>query len=236
MAMQPPPVPPDPKQGMTAPAPGAAPAKAAPPQPGAAPQATAAAPPSVPGEEANAVQLTFWQQPFVQDVLPFLTSLVLHVSLVLLGFLTLKAVQVVYLDNRLDQVIIPEAEMMDQEGDPSGIPHPGLGGDPTRDAAQDKYPDVPKDSKGIAERPGANLIPAMAGGGAGDAEGAAIIGVGLGGIGKGAGFGAGSGAGSGSGDGDGTGVLAPFGIPGGGGGIGPRARFIGLPRNANPKS
>ena len=175
MAMQPPPVPPDPKKGMTAPAPAAAPAKAAPPQPGDAAKAQAqpgAAP--VPGEETNVVEISFWQQPFVQDVLPFLTSLVLHISLVLLGVLTVKAVQQVTRDNREDQVIIPEADMMDQEGDPNGIPHPGLGGDPTRDAAQDKYPDVPKDSKGIAEKPGPNLIPSLAGGGSGDAEGAAI--------------------------------------------------------------
>jgi hypothetical protein len=236
MAMQPPPIPPDPRQSMSAPPPApaaAGPAKA-PPQPGAVAQAQGqAGPVPVPPDEFVAVECSFWQQPFVQNVLPFLTSLVLHVSLILLGVLTLKAVQHVYNENP-EQMIIPEAEMFEGEGDPTGLPNPGLGGDPTRRAEQDQFPDVPKDSQGIAERPGANLIPSLAGGGGGDAEGAAIIGVAFGGtgIGKGSGLGAGSGTGAGSGDGDGTGVLAPFGVPGGGSNIGPRAGFIGLRGNA----
>jgi hypothetical protein len=48
----------------------------------------------------------------------------------------------------------------------------------------------------------------------------------------GSGVGAGFGQGYGSGVGDGTGALAPFGVPGGGGGLGPKSNFIGLGGNA----
>src|SRR5215213_5940486 len=37
----------------------------------------------------------FWHQRVVQNVLPFLSSLTVHASIILLGALTLKAVQVV---------------------------------------------------------------------------------------------------------------------------------------------
>ena len=40
------------------------------------------------GPETN-----FWQHPFVQNVLPFLTSLVLHVSLILMAYLATQAAQ-----------------------------------------------------------------------------------------------------------------------------------------------
>ena len=181
--------------------------------------ASSAAPPAIPEEEEIIIETSIWQHPFVQNVLPFLTSLVLHLSVIAIGMLTVEAVRTAVLAPPREQIIVPDADMVDNIQD-AGIEHPGLGGDPTRDAAQDKFPDVPKDSKGVAEKPGTNLLPAMMGGG--DGEAATI------GIGAGVSIGAGKGKGVGSGDGDGSGVLAPFGIPGGGGGIGPKARFIGL--------
>jgi hypothetical protein len=175
--------------------------------------------------------LSIWQHPFIQDVLPFLTSLTLHLGLVILGLLVFRVSQIVRLPAHVEQIIIPDAEMV-TNGPEGGIPHPGLGGDPTRDAAQDKFPDVPKDSKGLAEKPGPALQVSLLGGGSGEDGSPSIISIGPGGLGKGTGVGAGVGSGFGSGTGDGTGQLAPFGVPGGGGGIGPKSNFIGLGGNA----
>ena len=56
-------------------------------------QPTAANPPP-PDELAAEIlpPLSFWQQPFVQNVVPLLTSLAIHVSLILIGIFTIKAV------------------------------------------------------------------------------------------------------------------------------------------------
>jgi hypothetical protein len=91
---------------------------------------------------------------------------------------------------------------------------------------------VPKDSRGIAQKPGTNLLPSLMGGGGGEEQASGVIGIGPGGLGKGFGVGAGIGAGFGGGEGDGSGQLAPFGAPGGGGGIGIKSTFIGLGGNA----
>src|SRR6266436_1844413 len=185
MAIQPPPVPADPRRlaNQIPPQP-----KPIPPQPAhAAPAQMTATPPP---ESAVATQsgvapenpdvqiqeepphhepISFWQQPFVQNVLPFLTSLVLHIGVLVFGYMMLKVGQAVVVALRQEQIIVPEAEMV-TSGPEGGIPHPGLGGDPTRDAAQDKFPDVPKDSKGLAEKPGPTLQVSLIGGGAGESD------------------------------------------------------------------
>lgn len=225
MALQPPPVPPDPKKGIRLPPP---PPVQSPSQPTPPAEAPADALPQALGPEMN-----FWQHPFVQQVLPFLTSLVLHVSLILLGWLTFKAAgEIIAAANKDDadkeqvikeQVTPVEADMSQFADMPQtnlrGFP--GLGNDPTRRAEQNKFPDVPPDSKGTAEKPGTNLIPQMGGdGGASDTSG--VIGIGgTGGLRPGGGV-----ARGGAGDGDGSGKnLAPFGNPGGGGGT--PVKFIG---------
>jgi hypothetical protein len=244
MAIQPPPVPADPRRfaNQIPPQP-----KPIPPQP--APSASAEAATAMTSSEPAAAtqtgiapenpemeikelphedQRSFWQQPFVQNVLPFLTSLVLHIGVIVFGYMMLKVGQAVVVALRQEQIIVPEAEMV-ASGPEGGIPHPGLGGDPTRDAAQDKFPDVPKDSKGLAEKPGPTLQVSLIGGGGGEADGQTAIGLGANvALGSGSGVGAGLGQGYGSGVGDGTGALAPFGVPGGGGGLGPKSNFIGL--------
>ncbi len=248
MAIQPPPVPADPRRtsNQIPPQP-----KAIPPQPAPAapPQAAAVAEPSpdalagIAPEGADAQlpeepllpqeeHLNFWQQPFVQNVLPFLTSLVLHIGVIVFFVLMYNVAETVVKSLKQEQIIVPEAQMV-TSGPEGGIPHPGLGGDPTRDAAQDKFPDVPKDSKGLAEKPGPTLQVSLIGGGAGESDGQTPIGVGANAtLGSGSGVGAGLGKGYGSGVGDGTGALAPFGVPGGGGGLGPKSNFIGLGGNA----
>jgi len=247
MAIQPPPVPADPRRlaNQTPPQP-----KPLPPQPAPAGSSQATADAPLPEPDLSAVgtapenpetelmeqppqnQPSFWQQPFVQNVLPFLTSLVLHIGVIVFGVMMLKVGQAVVVALRQEQIIVPEAEMV-TNGPEGGIPHPGLGGDPTRDAAQDKFPDVPKDSKGLAEKPGPTLQVSLIGGGGGEADGQTPIGLGANTtLGSGSGVGAGLGQGYGSGVGDGTGALAPFGVPGGGGGLGPKSNFIGLGGNA----
>jgi hypothetical protein len=184
-----------------------------------------------PGEEEDAGPQSFWQIPFVQDILPFITSLLLHIGLIALGILTYKAAQVMVSASK-EPVIIPDATII-EGAEVGGIPHPGLGGDETRDAAQDQFKDVPPDSTGIADKPSTSLQMALVGGGGGDNDDNAIaVGASGGAFGKGTGTGIGSGTGVGSGTGDGGGPLAPFGIPGGGGGIGPKSPFMGVSGNA----
>lgn len=181
----------------------------------------AASPPAV------QVRLSFWQTRLGKDVLPFMISLLMHTSIVVLGLLLGKAIKDAGKAAVVEQVIIPEAEFA-MSGPPGGIPHPGLGGDPTRDAAQSQFPDVPRDVSGIAEKPGLSALPELMGGA--DAGEGAPGGIGLDVRGaKVAGAGRGSGIG---GSGDSSGALAPFGVPGGGGGIGRKSNFIGVGGNA----
>ena len=229
----PPPVPGPNKLMTPAPAPGAGPVTL-PPPPQPKPigdmqkQATID---ETPGEQDEAVPQSFWQIPFVQDILPFITSLLLHIGLIALGILTYKAAQVMVAASK-EPVIIPDATII-ENAEVGGIPHPGLGGDETRDAAQDQFKEVPPDSTGIANKPSTSLQMALVGGGGGDNDDNAIaVGASSGAFGKGTGTGIGSGTGVGSGTGDGGGPLAPFGIPGGGGGIGPKSPFMGVSGNA----
>lgn len=182
-------------------------------------------------EQEEGVYRTFWQIPFVQDILPFLTSLVIHIGIIAIGVLTYKTVKIVMAVGQ-DPMVIPSEVIVDG-AEVGGIPHPGLGGDETRDAAQDQYKDVPPDSTGIAEKPSDSLQMALKGGGAGENNDNDIaVGLSGGAFGKGSGTGSGVGTGIGSGTGDGGGPLAPFGIPGGGGGIGPKSPFMGVSGNA----
>ncbi len=183
-------------------------------------------------EVATTPHLSFWQQPWVQNVLPFATSLVLHVGLIVLGYTVFKVTQKVYNAVVQEQVIIPEATLA-ENGPPGGIVNPGTGGDPNRRAEQN-IDDTVTQSEGWAQKKGEALQASLAGGGAGENDGETAIGIGANsafGKGKGQGSGKGDGLGMGGG-GDGSGVLAPFGTPGGGGGIGPKAPFAGMGGNA----
>lgn len=165
-------------------------------------------------------QVSFWRQPWVQNILPLATSLTLHLSLIVIGYATYKAVQTAVAVVK-EQIIIPEATLA-ENGPPGGIEHPGIGGDPTRDAAQDLIKDTPQD--GLAAKASEQLNQAVMGGSAADADATSIsVGINASTGGRGAGIG-GSGA-------DG-GQLSPFGLPGGGGGSGPKSSFVGVGGNA----
>ena len=164
--------------------------------------------------------LTFWQQPFVQNVLPLMTSLALHLGILLLGLLTYKAYTVSRIVSE-EQVIVPDAAIV--EGDVGGIPNPGLDGDPTRPAASDLVPENTR-SEGWNRQPSKSLQAALLGG-SGETAPDTVIGIG-------AGQSLGKGKGTGVGSGEGEGASAPFGVPGGGRGMGPRSPFMGVSGNA----
>jgi hypothetical protein len=157
----------------------------------------------------------FFNQAWVQNVLPLATSLVLHVGIIILGIALYKAVEQVANPNK-DQVIIPESKAMEKNAMPGGIEHPGLNNDKTRDAAQDMIKNSPED--GFSTSKSNNM--AVAGGPGSEStefEGANKTG---------------GSAGSAFGNGGGGGT-APWGVPGGGGGLAPKSAFFGTGGNAN---
>src|SRR5256885_16727857 len=58
-----------------------------------------------PGENAEAYQ-GFWQTPFVQDWLPLLTSVVVHVSILAIGLIFFRTF-VIIVENSKEPVVIP---------------------------------------------------------------------------------------------------------------------------------
>src|SRR5262245_55999220 len=94
-----------------------------------------------PAEEQEAApHLGFWRQPWVQNVLPFATSLALHLGLVVLAWATYKVADTVITVVK-EQIIIPDATIV-EGAEVGGIPNPGLGGDPNLAAAQDQIQEV----------------------------------------------------------------------------------------------
>jgi len=188
-------------------------------------------PNAVPPSDADALQappidgpaqprLTFFQQPMVQNVLPLVTSLALHLGLILIGVLALKTYQT-FVTVSQEQIIIPDATMA-EGAEIGGVPNPGLGPDPTRAGAQDQIQD--QAAQGWATTPTQSLE-ANTMGGTGEQVSTSMIGAGPGVAGSGS-------TGSGPGSGEAGGSLAPFGPPGGGGGLGPPSRFLGSGGNA----
>jgi hypothetical protein len=157
----------------------------------------------------------FFNQPWVQNVLPLATSLALHVGIIILGIALYKAVQEVANPNK-DQVIIPESKAMEKNAMPGGIEHPGLNNDKTRDAAQDMIKNSPED--GFSTSKSNNLAAA---GGPGS-ESTEFEGANKSGGSAGNAFGNSGGGGT-----------APWGVPGGGGGLAPKSAFFGTGGNAS---
>ena len=205
--------------------------EAAPPPPtDQALEAAAAAAPQADGDAmadlvAANQQLSFAQKPMVQNVLPFVTSVAVHLGIVIIAW--------VLWDNRgviqrviEEQIIVPDAAIV-EGADVGGIPNPGLGGDPTRAAAQDITADVTA-SDSWSDRKSETLQANLMGGGETESTADTIIGVGA----AGSASIQSTGQGTGGGGSDGSGQIAPFGVPGGGGGIGPKANFVGISGNA----
>jgi hypothetical protein len=155
---------------------------------------------------------------------PWAVSVMFHMGIGLLFLFVFFATRQVHRDdNDIEQIIVPVANLGSDPGKPGGVEHPGLGGDPTRDAAQDRIKTMTAD--GWADKPATdnNVQKFLGGGDAGESVAEGIFvgsGGSLGGTGKG---------GMGGGDG---GPLAPFGTPGGGTQAGPKGSFYGTGGNA----
>jgi len=178
---------------------------------------------------AGPVQLSFWQNKYVQDLLPFLTSVTLHITLITVAAISYAGYRALHVVEQ-EQLIIPDSELVD--GPVGGVPNPGLGEDPNRKAAQDQVADAPSESAGWSSKSRQSLTNTLMGGGSGDSAEEALIAAGPGGIGKGKTSGSNSGDNNGAGTGDGVGQLAIFGVPGGGNGIGPVSKVFGRTGNA----
>src|SRR4051794_2936536 len=110
---------------------------------------------------------SFWQRPFVQDVLPLVTSLLLHGALIALGIITYRAVSVMIEVSKTPTVIPEHGTPIN--ADVSAIPQfGGLGDDPTRGAEQDKIPDVPESATGLSDKGWVGMTQTAGGGGAGE--------------------------------------------------------------------
>lgn len=180
----------------------------------------------LPEEQGSRRQENFWQSPFAQNVLPLLSSLALHIGLIVLVWATYEGIKVAYQVVR-EQIIIPDATIV--EGAPvGGVVNAGLGEDPNRPAQQDQYADVPAASQGWSNKPSATLTNNLMneGGKEGPMPDSSI------GLGSGGGRDKGLGGDRGAGGGADGGPMAPFGVPGGGQGLGPKSQFMGLSGNA----
>jgi hypothetical protein len=184
--------------------------------------------PSLPSPSSDP-RLSFWRQPWAQDLVAFSTSLVFHITLAVIAIVLIKELPPL-LNPVREQIVIPEATMI-EGAEIGGIPNPGLGGDPNMSAAQNVDPNVPV-AEGWSDKRSETLTQNLLSGGGSDGEVDATLGLGpRASLGSGTGAGAGRGDDSGAGSGSG-GSMAPFGLPGGGSGLGPKSPFMGISGNA----
>jgi hypothetical protein len=159
----------------------------------------------------------FFNLPWVQNVLPLASSLMLHISIITVGWMVFYGTSAVQNPNR-EQVIIRQTASLAKSATPGGVKHAGPPADPTRDVAQDRTKAT--DDKGFSDAAGNKL--AAAGGPSGAASSF--------GLGEQS---AAGGHGKPFGAGDGGGGTAPWGMPGGGDGMLPKSDFMGTGGNAD---
>jgi hypothetical protein len=157
---------------------------------------------------------------WLEDTFPWLISGTFHLGVFLIGaFVVYMTVHALSPADE-EPVIIPQSfEDPSLSEHPGGIPNPGVGGDPTRESAQDKLKELAK-SEGWAQSESTQNVAGLLGGAAGEAEAAGIF-AGMGGS-----------LGGGGGNSSGGGKVAAYGVPGGGGGTGPKSSFYGTGGNA----
>jgi len=191
--------------------------KPAAPQPPAAP-AVLGSPvrPQQPGELKP--HINFWQTRVAQDVVPFVTSVLLHSIIIILALILVpKIAKNLNPDQHKEETIVPDVSLATDDNI-GGVPHPGMGGDPTRDAAQENDPNQ-KESQGLSQHQTGQInLDDSAGGDSGSL------------IQRGVGNGPGRGTGAGDPFG-GNGGEAKFGPRGGGGGVGPPSKLVGTGGN-----
>ena len=170
------------------------------------------APAAAQTDYVQATPATLWQHPFVQNVLPFVTSFLLHAGIIILGIATAKAVQTATQIVK-EQIIIPDASIV-EGAEVGGVPNPGLGTDPNMTA------DTQLDVQDVAPKAAKETLKVDLGGG--------DVSSGL--IGRGIGASTALNPGTGSGPGSGDVVGSPFGVPSGP--AGPKVGFMGASGNA----
>ena len=167
--------------------------------------------------DGSSLNLRFWRRWWVQNVLPWVTSVTLHVSILLVLLLTFTAVKLVR--NVQEQEIIPDATLV---SDPGGIPNPGMNNDPDHPAGQQVDPVITESSALSQKKSDLNTSLMNLPIDASNDKGGALIDTGTEAAGKSAIRGPTDLA---------AGSLAQFGTPGGGG-IGPRGKVFGHGGNA----
>ncbi|MEM6314854.1 MAG: hypothetical protein AAF743_12245 [Planctomycetota bacterium] len=171
------------------------------------------------GEQYLAPKKGLLEQPWVRNYLPFITSLAVHLGIILAGFGLIASGAATVIINAVtqEQAIVADAAFVDDGDIVGGIQNPGLNDDPTRQAAQMNDQDV-EVSDAFSEQASdldASLMEA------GDDTASAPV------FGRGAAPGPPGGIGGGPAGGD----TAPFGRPGGGAGQGPPSKVFGNTSN-----
>ena len=172
------------------------------------------------GEEEEEVDPSTGMPLWMDIALPWASSVMLHlgVGLIILFLVLVVRPRAGADDEDRANIVIPTATLTDAElGNGGGIPHPGTGGDPNRDAAQDQIKDVLK-TDGWASKQSDATANSFLEGDASENVVDAIV--------RGNGATAGGSGHGGTGQGEG-GPLAPYGTPGGGNGMGPKSNFYG---------
>ena len=181
----------------------------------------AGAAPAAGGQDEMVLDAGSGMPTWVDAAFPWAVSVLLHIGIFLLVlFASYMANQSMKDDADRELIIIPTAISDPTEQD--GSNRPGSGGDPTRDAAQDKIQDVMR-TDGWAQTESNQNVAGFLSGNESDTVAMGIT--------RGAGASIGGKGQGGTGTGDG-GVLAPYGTPGGGTG-GPRTGFYGTAGNAS---
>ncbi|MDB5299959.1 MAG: marine proteobacterial sortase target protein [Phycisphaerales bacterium] len=144
-----------------------------------------------------------WRTPFVQNILPFLTSLSLHAMVLVVGLLTLTAIKALHQEPMQDQPFVADTVLDASQT----MGFQGSVDLPMVKPMQDQVPDVSLKGWNLTAGPALNA--GLAGGGSGS-DSDPVIGVGSGGFGTKSGLGTGSGDRRGSGSGEG-GPMAVFG-------------------------
>jgi len=194
-----------------------------PPPPPVAPTAPAPYPPEVQEEEQRPGHpLNFWQHRWVQNVLPFITSLTLHLTIIVIAVATYQAINVIAKGGGAkEQIVVPDATLV-VGADVGGIPNPGMGRDPNRKVSQADDPSVVNTTSDATRSHIANPISDLTGGS--DPLNSIVLGHGP--------LNPGQNNLEGLPGGSPSGGLPQFGIPGGGGGRGPRSVLFGHSGNA----
>jgi hypothetical protein len=161
-------------------------------------------------------RLSFWDQAWVQNLLPMFSSLGMHLLLLGGGLLLLPAVIPDDDEPDAEVLVVADASFTDDSGDVGGLINPGLNDNAEQSANQNV--DAAAVSDGFAESRSTELADSLLDAGGSESTTDVI----------GAGVATGDRLG---GSAFGGGNLAPFGRPGGGGTAGPAASIFGTASN-----